>query len=285
LTTDIRDNGDTKSQDTGKVELLPCRCGGNPERKTGTVNTGSRKYSTACIECQKCGMNTGYVAINSPTPSPVIWNIIMARTPNAEAVTEGMAEAALIKKSVKDVIQEDGGFWNSCSGCHETVGGYSSVPVSTIFKCQLGIGCHECGGIGAVWDNTDYEAIYKDITSEPSSPPPARIDEPDPDSARGAWLRFQKWVASSSGRSYGAITGGNYIQDCAFINDALERPVVDEPDIGKLCASEPEGRKSDHPCEKCGAMEVYVTEINDHPDYRITCHACKKSYCVDGPDA
>jgi hypothetical protein len=42
--------------------------------------------------------------------------------------------------------------------------------------------------------------------------------------------------------------------------------------------------KSDHPCKKCGKVEVWVEEINDYPDYRITCDGCKHSYCVDGPD-
>lgn len=45
------------------------------------------------------------------------------------------------------------------------------------------------------------------------------------------------------------------------------------------------GYKSDHPCEKCGKLEVWVEEINDHPDCRITCAACGDSYIVDGPDA
>lgn len=27
---------------------------------------------------------------------------------------------------------------------------------SNVFKCNLGGGCRECGGLGVVWDNTDY---------------------------------------------------------------------------------------------------------------------------------
>lgn len=45
------------------------------------------------------------------------------------------------------------------------------------------------------------------------------------------------------------------------------------------------GTKSTEPCAKCGALDVWVQEINDYPDYRITCHTCQHSYCVDGPDA
>ncbi|MGU2419442.1 AAA family ATPase [Burkholderia cenocepacia] len=35
----------------------------------------------------------------------------------------------------------------------------AGYPYSAILKCDLGAGCSECGGIGAVWDNTDYTAM------------------------------------------------------------------------------------------------------------------------------
>ena len=57
------------------------------------------------------------------------------------------------------------------------------------------------------------------------------------------------------------------------------------PAEGRPELPEEKGRLSEHPCKKCGAKQVYVTEINDHPDYEITCHSCKHSYCVDGPDS
>ncbi len=50
-------------------------------------------------------------------------------------------------------------------------------------------------------------------------------------------------------------------------------------------AAEDRGHHSAISCKKCGKLEVYVQEIGDHPDYRITCYACKHSYCVDGSDA
>lgn len=48
------------------------------------------------------------------------------------------------------------GFWRSCSGCHELNEGHDTGPFSPIFHCALGMGCSECGGLGAIWDNTDY---------------------------------------------------------------------------------------------------------------------------------
>jgi hypothetical protein len=44
------------------------------------------------------------------------------------------------------------GHWYACSGCHELDDGYPTGPYSTALRCHLGTGCHECGGIGALWE-------------------------------------------------------------------------------------------------------------------------------------
>ncbi|RKQ68963.1 hypothetical protein DES40_1739 [Litorimonas taeanensis] len=61
-------------------------------------------------------------------------------------------------ESVREAMDESG-FWKSCSGCHETnegasTGWYSFHP---FFNCEQGSGCGECGGLGVIWDDTDYE--------------------------------------------------------------------------------------------------------------------------------
>lgn len=70
-----------------------------------------------------------------------------------DAVARGLAE------QVEEAMQDGAGFWRSCSGCYETCEGYATgaYPFSEALKCVLGAGCRECGGIGAIWDNTDYE--------------------------------------------------------------------------------------------------------------------------------
>lgn len=62
---------------------------------------------------------------------------------------------------VAEVLEDGAGFWRTCSGCHETEDGHpvGHYPFSAILKCDLGAGCSECGGIGAVWDDTDYDAM------------------------------------------------------------------------------------------------------------------------------
>jgi len=62
---------------------------------------------------------------------------------------------------VQDAIKEKKGFWRSCSGCHELNEGHDTGPYSKVFCCTLGNGCSECGGLGAVWDNTDYEDMAR----------------------------------------------------------------------------------------------------------------------------
>ena len=52
---------------------------------------------------------------------------------------------------------EKAGWWDACSGCHETecgqpVGAYA---YSRALGCSLGSGCSECGGLGAVWHRAE----------------------------------------------------------------------------------------------------------------------------------
>jgi hypothetical protein len=76
-----------------------------------------------------------------------------------------------IGRNVKERLEEGDGFWRSCSGCYETEDGQNvhSYPHSNVFGCVLGGGCRECGGIGAVWDTTDYAAMGEELASELSS--------------------------------------------------------------------------------------------------------------------
>ncbi|MBB3396841.1 hypothetical protein [Rhizobium sp. BK060] len=57
---------------------------------------------------------------------------------------------------VAEQLADGAGAWRSCSGCHNLNEGHPTGEWSDVLKCHLGMGCFECGGIGAVWDNTDY---------------------------------------------------------------------------------------------------------------------------------
>jgi hypothetical protein len=64
-------------------------------------------------------------------------------------------------KGIPEAILEGSGSWRTCTGCHETEDGHpvGHYPHSKVLDCALGGGCAECGGIGAVWDTTDYAAM------------------------------------------------------------------------------------------------------------------------------
>lgn len=69
-----------------------------------------------------------------------------------------------LKQRVAEVVEEGDGFWQACSGCQEGADGYvptTDYPYSHVFRCQPGGGCSECGGIGVIWDDTDYEDYAK----------------------------------------------------------------------------------------------------------------------------
>lgn len=78
---------------------------------------------------------------------------------------------------VRDALANyDTGLWRTCSGCHESEDGYDlgHYPHSEIFGCKIGSGCGDCGGIGAVWDTTDYEDMARAMSEEPAPAPDAR---------------------------------------------------------------------------------------------------------------
>lgn len=70
---------------------------------------------------------------------------------------------------IAEIMDEGDGFWRPCSGCQEGVDGYASqtdYPYSRVFRCQPGGGCSECGGLGVLWDDTDYDQMAKDMLAD-----------------------------------------------------------------------------------------------------------------------
>lgn len=72
---------------------------------------------------------------------------------------EPVQDTSDFSRSIAEVIKEEsiGGAacgWHSCTGCLETSDGYhyGDYPYSETFKAHVGSGCHECGGIGVVWE-------------------------------------------------------------------------------------------------------------------------------------
>ncbi|MCR4146225.1 hypothetical protein [Alcaligenes faecalis] len=81
------------------------------------------------------------------------------RAAQAQQPVSGADRLPIELCGISEAIGNGGGFWRSCSGCHESNEGMATGPFSETFKCHLGVGCSECGGIGAIWDTTDYDAM------------------------------------------------------------------------------------------------------------------------------
>lgn len=62
------------------------------------------------------------------------------------------------RHAIDEQRREEAGSWQPCSGCYETEDGYDvgHYSMSKLFQCKVGGGCSECGGLGVVWDNTDW---------------------------------------------------------------------------------------------------------------------------------
>lgn len=72
-------------------------------------------------------------------------------------------------QGVAETLAEGDGLWRSCTGCHELNEGHDTGPYSKTLKCHLGGGCSECGGIGAIWDTTDYQAMVDEMAQSMNS--------------------------------------------------------------------------------------------------------------------
>lgn len=97
---------------------------------------------------------------------------IAASSQGAKAPSPIRGEAINTER-VRKAMEDGKGFWLSCSGCHELNEGHPTGRYSAALRCHLGLGCTECGGIGAVWDTTNYEDMAAAMAAAPD---PTGID-------------------------------------------------------------------------------------------------------------
>ncbi len=94
-------------------------------------------------------------------------------TQRAQQPVSGADGLPIELQGVSETAAEGGGMWRSCSGCHELNEGHDTGPRSKVFGCALGNGCSECGGIGAIWDTTDYGAMGDALAASIAQPQPS----------------------------------------------------------------------------------------------------------------
>lgn len=100
-----------------------------------------------------------------------VGRITAAPTPPAQA------ELPIELADVGRQIEEGKGIWCSCTGCHDSNEGVPTGPFSRVFQCHLGLGCSECGGLGAIWDDSDYEGMAAFMASSDSEPAQPAVPE------------------------------------------------------------------------------------------------------------
>lgn len=113
--------------------------------------------SASTEKCFKCG---------HPAHSDSCVNV----APSAQQVEQLPVEL----RAVAETVAEGGGFWATCTGCYDTEDGRPTQKYahSDVFGCELGNGCRECGGIGAVWDDTDYAEMAEFMMKDDAAPAP-----------------------------------------------------------------------------------------------------------------
>lgn len=143
------------SQTPEAAGLKPCPfCGGEAEiiHLDDGDNAGG-----SCVCCTKC-QASGNVEFGFKENFVENWNRRAHPSPPA---ADDVVEQYHARK-IAEVMDEGDGFWKPCSGCQEGVDGYVSqtdYPFNRVFRCQPGGGCSECGGLGVLWDDTDYDAM------------------------------------------------------------------------------------------------------------------------------
>lgn len=132
----------------------------------------------------------------------------MDKNPNiseqAHAAKDSPTPEAINPKRMAEVMAEGDGVWRTCSGCHESEDGHDIgfYPHSDAFGCKLGGGCGECGGIGAIWDTTDYEEMGRFLSTHHHEAGGAPGQEEIVARACDYWFERARHLADEAGYDY-----------------------------------------------------------------------------------
>jgi hypothetical protein len=111
------------------------------------------------------------------------------RASNGQAPAAGAVAGKIELSEVARILKEGDGVWRPCTGCHELNEGHDTGAYSKVFGCALGNGCSECGGLGVIWDATDYEAMAEAMMEAEAPTPAAQADSVLEDAAQESEYR------------------------------------------------------------------------------------------------
>lgn len=130
--------------------LLPCPfCCGEPKiiRRAGAFG----------VKCTCEGKRFLHTYGKTEEAAVTSWNtrdfspISVATAAVLSAAVLSAVDPALI--GIAEEMKESGGHWMPCTGCYDTEDGHPTqkYAYSPALQTDIGCGCHECGGLGAVW--------------------------------------------------------------------------------------------------------------------------------------
>lgn len=173
----------SRTSDQAALDLLCCPfCGAKPKTNNGGHSTFGRLWW--CVWCDECQfemrdqevwLKDGSGRLDPAYPPRhcfSAWNLRAAlAAPSAPA-------EVIDARAVAEAMDGDAGRWKACCGCYETCDGHpvGNYPYSAVLKCDLGGGCRECGGLGAIWDTTDYADMGDCLARGLDASAPAEVE-------------------------------------------------------------------------------------------------------------
>ncbi len=206
-----------------------------------------------------------------------------------------------IAEAIKEGTACGKGAWATCTGCYDTEDGHPTQKYahSDVFGCDLGCGCQECGGIGAVWDDTDYAEMAEFMARDDSAQPaePVQADECAQDVfERGVSIGLfdiPKETANAICTGITSVTGArvdwHYIAGRVHMKALATPPAADAPDARQgVALSEPvawiqEERGSKHVVWR-ESPSKYEVGTKFYTDIKARCTECNGTGTSDGRD-
>ncbi|CDP50668.1 Phage protein [Devosia sp. DBB001] len=212
-------------------------------------------------------------------------NRIRSALVKAPAPERGDGDADGVMSRVAECVKEyaEVGFWRTCSGCHESEDGYDigHYPFSAAFGCKLGSGCSECGGIGAIWDTTDYAAMGEALAA------PVAQSEPPAPAVPDGWSPHQHRVAAWMLECFGPKIAMDKIERAdRFIEEALELAQATgwTPDRGHALVDYVFGRPVGEIGQEVGGVMVTLAAFCNALDVNIHAEAEREVDRITQPD-
>ncbi|MFL9995265.1 hypothetical protein PQR34_32290 [Paraburkholderia sediminicola] len=246
--------------------LLDLIDGPHREAITGWTDSHRQLFGEWCRKSYPNEASAGMIALGEAWMDGLLVGASVALVESAPATDDATSGTTPIELAgVAAAIGSGSGEWCTCASCHESEDGHpvGHYPYSETLGCDLGVGCKDCGGIGAVWDNTDYGAMG---TAEATAALAPRKDEDAAQAADAERYRFIKSMAEQ------CDTGWVRYWRLSTVDMPVDQPgaTLDEAIDAARATREPKNGRS----LTCQSGEERATRADDR-DSRAGYGACR----------